>query len=100
MRELYLQETQGVLGTLSGDLGIDAPFHFSHGGQGSVSTLRTLGIRPIAEICERRSAEVYITRELSEASQSFEAVFSADVADSGHAGFELVFPNGEGSVTR
>jgi hypothetical protein len=95
LRELYMQESKGVLGTLSGDEQSIPPFEGLGSQAKEGSTVRTLGIRPIRELQDRRRAETKLTAEPSNKSSSFEAELRAAIGNSQEIGLELVFNQGE-----
>lgn len=95
LRELYMQETKGVLGTLSGDEQSIPPFEGLESQDEEGSTVRTLGIRPIRELQDRRRAETKVTAEPSNKSSSFEAELYAVIGNSQEIGLELIFDQGE-----
>lgn len=98
LRELYLQETTGVLGTLGGDKTSIPPFQGLDRQAKEGSTVQTLGIRPVHELRDRRRAESSLGVAASGKSRSFEAELVASVEDSHEVGLELVFDHGESPV--
>lgn len=101
LRELFSQETSGVVGTLADDstTTMPAPFEYVDADKADQAsrTVRTLGIRPAREMLKARSAKVDVSGDTTAVPlSSFEAHMSARVGkDSAEVGLELVFDQGK-----